>query len=261
MTTQNCINATPPFSLANGGTNNGSLTASAGGVVWTDSSKMNVLAGTATASQMLQSGNAATPAWSTATWPATTTVNQILYASSSNVVGGLSTTNSAVMATTSGGAPQWLALTDGQVAIGSSTGAPLAATLTAGTNISVTNGHNTITIAATGAGGFVWTDVTGTSQTMAANNGYIADNASLVTLTLPTTSAQGTIIEISGNGAGGWTVAQNSGQAIKFGSVTTTTGTGGSLSSSNRYDAIKLLCTVANTQWNVQSSVGNITYV
>lgn len=41
-------------------------------------------------------------------------------------------------------------LTDGQVVIGSSIGIPTAATLTAGANVTITNGHNSISIAATG---------------------------------------------------------------------------------------------------------------
>ena len=41
-------------------------------------------------------------------------------------------------------------LTDGQLMIGSSVGAPAPATITAGSNITVTNGHNTITIASSG---------------------------------------------------------------------------------------------------------------
>ena len=50
----------PP--LANGGTNN-SLTASNGGVVYSDASKLNILAGTATANQCLLSGSNAAPSW------------------------------------------------------------------------------------------------------------------------------------------------------------------------------------------------------
>lgn len=43
-------------------------------------------------------------------------------------------------------------LADGELIIGATSGAPLAATLTAGTGISITNGANSITIAATGGG-------------------------------------------------------------------------------------------------------------
>lgn len=44
-------------------------------------------------------------AFSTATYPATTTVSQILYSSSSNTVAGLATANSGVLTTSSGGVP------------------------------------------------------------------------------------------------------------------------------------------------------------
>jgi hypothetical protein len=105
----------------------------------------------------------------------------------------------------------------------------------------------------------LWTEVTGTTQALAVNNGYILNNASQVVATLPSTAAVGTMIEISGKGAGGWKVAQNASQLIRFGSSVTTTGTGGYLSSTNAYDCIRLLCIIANTTWIVLSSVGNIT--
>lgn len=81
--------------LANGGTN-ANLTASNGGVVYSTASAFAVLSGTATARQMLQSGATAAPAWSTATWPATTTTQQILYSSAANTVAGLSAVNGGV---------------------------------------------------------------------------------------------------------------------------------------------------------------------
>jgi len=109
--------------------------------------------------------------------------------------------------------------------------------------------------------GYINNDVTGTSATMAPNNQYIADNASLVTLTLPVTATQGAEIQVIGNGAGGWTIAQNAGQTIHMNAVNTTTGTGGSLSSSNRYNCVMLRCTVANTDWVVVNSSGTLTAV
>jgi len=108
---------------------------------------------------------------------------------------------------------------------------------------------------------FTWNDVTGTTQAMTVNNGYLADSASLVTLTLPSTAAFGTIIEVAGAGDGGWKVAQNSGQIIRFGNASTTLGTGGYLASTHTRDSIKLLCVTANTSFQVISSIGNITYV
>jgi len=92
--------------LANGGTN-ANLTASNGGIAWSNASQLQILSGTATARQMLQSGATATPAWSTTTWPATTTANQLLYSSSTSVVGEITTANSSVLITNGSGAPSW----------------------------------------------------------------------------------------------------------------------------------------------------------
>lgn len=112
-----------------------------------------------------------------------------------------------------------------------------------------------------GGGGLTWTDVTGTTQTIVAGNGYTSNNASLVVFTLPSTAAYGTIIRVGGKGAGGWKIAQLASQIIHHGNIDTTTGTGGSLASTNRYDAVQLLCIVANLEWIVLSSQGNITDV
>lgn len=154
-----------------------------------------------------------------------------------------------------------VSLSSGQIVIGGTT-TPAAGTITAGTNISISNGNNSITISATGVGGFSWVDQTSGTVTMAINTGYIVDNgASLVTLTLPATAAQGSLFEVAGKSAGGWVVAQASGQTIEFGTSATTTGTGGSLASTNTYDCVRLLCVTANTTFVVLSSVGNLTVV
>jgi len=51
-------------------------------------SSITALSPTATTGQILQNNNAANPSWSTATYPSTTTANQILFSSSANTVGG-----------------------------------------------------------------------------------------------------------------------------------------------------------------------------
>lgn len=112
--------------------------------------------------------------------------------------------------------------------------------------------------AATGTG-ITWNSVTGTTQTASVNNAYIVDNASLVTVTLPDTAAVGDIVRIVGKGAGGWRLAQNASESVNFGNQSTTSGVGGRLDSTHRYDSIELVCITANTTWNVISSVGNIT--
>lgn len=109
-----------------------------------------------------------------------------------------------------------------------------------------------------GGTGISWTEITGTSQTAAVNTGYIANNAGLVTVTLPATATLGSIIRVAGYGAGGWEIAQSAGQQIIYGDITTTEGVSGSLASINRYDAVELLCVVANTKFVVVSGVGTV---
>jgi hypothetical protein len=75
--------------LANGGTN-ANLTASNGGIFYSSSSAGAILAGTATANQVLLSGASTTPAWSTATYPATVATGDLLYASTTNTLSKLS---------------------------------------------------------------------------------------------------------------------------------------------------------------------------
>lgn len=170
-------------------------------------------------------------------------------------------TNGVVISnTTTTGALASLSLTDGQVVIGSSVGAPAAATLTGGTGISITNGHNSITINNTGAG-FTWTDATNASYTLAAQNGYVADRGTLVTFTLPTNNALGDTISIIGKGAGGWKIVYTTGQFIQFGSSASTT-TSGNVASTNQFDCCTLVCTTASASapvFTIINAVGNLT--
>lgn len=126
----------------------------------------------------------------------------------------------------------------------------------------------TVTIlgsAGTGSGGITYTEVTGVSQTMVVNSGYIANNASLVTFTLPDTAPLGSIVSVIGKGAGGWRIAQNASEQIIWdeggvdGTNETTVGTGGRLDSTDDNDSIDLICITADTTWGVLSAKGNIT--
>jgi len=115
---------------------------------------------TATAGQVLQSaGSSADPAFSTATYPATTTINQLLYSSSANVVSGLATANSAILNTSSGGVPSL------------ATSPSVSGTITAGTGLTATTGAITAT-----AGNVVITagNLTIPATTSGAANGSIA---------------------------------------------------------------------------------------
>lgn len=95
---------TGQLGLTRGGTG-ASLTASNGGIVYSNASTLAILSGTATARQMLQSGASAAPAWSTTTWPATTTINRLLWSSAANVISDLPTANNGILLTDGGGVP------------------------------------------------------------------------------------------------------------------------------------------------------------
>lgn len=60
---------------------------------------------TATSLQVLQSVASSNPVWSTATYPATTTINRLLFSSAANVVGQIATANSSLLVTNSSGVP------------------------------------------------------------------------------------------------------------------------------------------------------------
>ncbi len=180
-----------------------------------------------------------------------------------------SSNNAFILTSYINGVPNWMPIgltefgsgTDGQVLIAATSGIPKFASMIAGANITLTAGPNSLTIAATGGGsaGLTWGAVT-TDAAFTVNQGAInTKGATLLTMTLPTTAAVGTQIAIQGTAAstGGWRIAQNTAQNIQAGSMTTTIGTSGSLSSSNVNDGIILVCTVANTTWNVIGPVGN----
>ncbi|MBS1722279.1 MAG: hypothetical protein JSS66_04645 [Armatimonadetes bacterium] len=124
-------------------------------------------------------------------------------------------------------------------------------------SVSGSGPYDVTTSWSTPSGGVDWTDVTGTSQTAAAGNGYLANNASLVTFTLPT-PAVGSIVEIVGVGAGGWLANCASGHTVRMGNVVSAST--GSVASTNRYDSIKLLG-VSATAWQIIHAVGTVDIV
>lgn len=137
-------------------------------------------------------------------------------------------------------------------------------TLQAGSNVGITNpdgiaGNPTISV----TGIMSWVEVTGTTQAMSVGTGYVANNASLVTLTLPATAALGDGLRVLGKGVGGWKIAQNASQQIILGKLTSTAGTGGSISSLFTSDCVEIRCIVAgaSTVWEMTSASGNITVV
>jgi hypothetical protein len=197
----------------------------------------------------LAQSNGSIYTFTTATYPSTTTANRLLYSSATNTVTDLATANSATLVTNASGVPAWTSsMTNGQILIGSTGATPVVGTITGTSGISVAVGAGTITLSGTGSG-IGWNEITGASQIMAPDQGYVTNNAGLVTLTLPAVAAFGTVINIVGKGAGGWRIAQGAGQQIQVGSTASTVGAGGYVESTNRYDSIELLCTTANTTW------------
>lgn len=106
------------------------------------------------------------------------------------------TANGFLYPSTAGLLATTAAATNGQLLVGSTGGAPVAATLTAGSGISVTNGAGTITIAATGTG---VTSLAGTANqinvsaatgavTLSLSNNAILPGTASVTVPIGTTA-------------------------------------------------------------------------
>ncbi len=144
-----------------------------------------------------------------------TAINSLLYTSAANLASGLATVNSASLVTSLTGVPTWLGpLTNGQVIIGSTGAIPVASTLTAGTNVTITNAAGSITINATGSGSGTVTSgtinqlayyaATGTvvSGLATGNNGILVTSATGVP-SIATTFGQGLAVASSQLAVGG----------------------------------------------------------
>jgi len=123
-----------------------------------------------------------------------------------------------------------------------------------------TNGNGTITIAAT-ASGMGYEEVTDVSKQAVVDVVYTLNNAGLVTITLPDTAAEGSTIGFIGKGAGLFKIAINAGETVYCVSQSTTEGIGGSLTSTEQYASIYLVCTEENVGWVATSISGNFTIV
>lgn len=151
------------------------------------------------------------------------------------------------------------AMTNGQFLIGSTGADPVPASITAGSGITLTPGAGSLTISATAAP-TTWT-VISASQALVANNGYfVASPGGAVVLTLPTTPTIGDTYRVTLDGATSWSIAQNSGQTVRYSSSVTTSGAGGSITSTAQGDTIVIVAQ-STTRFNVIESVGNLTTV
>ncbi len=103
--------------------------------------------------------------------------------------------------------------------------------------------------------------ITASPGSSAVNTITVANGATLMTIPLPATAADGDTFQVSGVGAGGWLISQAAGQEIIFGNTATTTGVTGSLASANQYDDVTLKYYAALSNWKVVASVGNMTVI
>jgi hypothetical protein len=240
-----------PLSLTNGGTNK-SLTASNGGLVYSDADSLEILAGTATAGQIPRSSANSAPSWSTATFASTYDASNLLYSNGANTVQGLATANRAQLVTNATGVPSFTSsLTNGQIIIGSTAGTPAPATLTAGANVSITNGSNSITISASATGLGGWEEVSSAYKVMVSNTGYVINYGFTCTLELPATPSFGDLITIVGtDSAGLWKILQtHAGDQIIIGNTATTVGVTGFVQSIHGRDTISLICVNSSGVW------------
>ena len=212
------------------------------------------------------------PTWTTATYPSTVAIGSILHASAANVVSALAVGGTGTILTgVTGGAPAWTTTTypatnaigDVLIATAANVVTGVSGAATAGWLLTA-NGAGTSPTFQAPPGGATWmtkTNATASVSPAAVNTAYTINHATpanLVTITLPATYAVGDRIAIIGNTAGGWSLVAASGDTIKLGNATTTAG--GSLTFTNQYDAIEIVCTVADTTWVTASVIGNITY-
>lgn len=123
-----------------------------------------------------------------------------------------------------------------------------------------TGSGNTITITVSGSG-MTWNRISA-SQALSSNNGYFCISpGGALALSLPAVSSVGDEIEVSLQGSTSWSITQGAGQSIAIGNSTTTVGVGGSLTSNQQGDTVKLVCMTANLKWVVMSSMGNPIFI
>lgn len=198
--------------------NNGTLVTSATGVP-------SILAGPGTTGNILQSNAAAAPSFSTATYPSTTVVNQLLFSSATNVVGGVTAVIDGVLISNhAAGVPSWLANgTTGQF-LTATTGAPPSWTTSSGTGDVVGPGSATdnalarfdgttgkliqngviteddtgnLSVAAAVSGATLSATVSNTSNTASSNAAYFA--------TVAGTTANDAFVQYAVSGTTTWT--------------------------------------------------------
>ena len=96
------------------------------------------------------------------------------------------------------------------------------------------------------------------NTTVSVKEQVLVDSAGPLDLTLPATAAVGDQIYFVNINTGTFQILQHAGQSIRLGDNVTTTGITGTLISYNLGDSFTLVCTAANTDWQVINVVGNL---
>lgn len=187
-------------------------------------------------------------------------INQLgYYAAAGSTISGLTGVNQSALTTNGSGALTWVPMIAGQILIGTTAGAPVAAAINSGTNITVANGSGTITVNLSGVvaptlGG---TGVNNGSNTLTlagtlATIGAFASTFTMTGATNVTFPTSGTLATTAG------TVSSVSGTANR---ITSTGGTTPVIDISASYvgqSSITTLGTIATGVW--QGTVVGPTY-
>jgi hypothetical protein len=156
-----------------------SLTASNGGLVYSDATNLNILAGTATAGQIPRSGSSSAPSWSTATYPATTAAGSLLVSATANTITATPTPTLGVNGGT-GGQITLNGATSGSgiIRVNAAAGAGIVFQLPS------TNGSNTNVLQTDGAGNTSWSAAgSGTVTTLTAGTDITLSSGATCTTT------------------------------------------------------------------------------
>ncbi len=112
------------------------------------------------------------------------------------------------------------------------------------------------------SGLFGWNIVT-SNTVMQNNNGYVPQSGSTIILTLPLNSVFGDILWITGayfSATVPWVIQCGPAQVIYDGTVLTNISGSGNITPDNKTTSVQLLCTAANTAYQVLNSNGNLLF-
>ena len=159
---------------------------------------------TAATGKVLQGqGVGTTPAFSTATYPATTTINQILYSSAANTVTGLTTANNSLLLTNGSGVPSLgVSLANSFTFAYNVASAPLSVTINNQSNTTGTDAFLFVQVAGTSGGKpYAGFNVAGSQEwAVGIDNGASVPSTFPFKISAGASPGSGDCIEIATNG-------------------------------------------------------------